>query len=748
MTLRIALAGNPNSGKTTLFNSLTGSAQYVGNWPGVTVERKEGPLKGKKHVLIQDLPGIYSLSPYTQEEIVARNYLVHDRPDVIINIVDGTNLERNLYLTTQLLELGLPVLVAINMMDLVRKRGDKISAQKLAQGLGCPVYEISALKDEGSFELADHAIDLALTGKLPNNPQIYQGEIEDVFKELKDLLKPHLEKEILPWGATKLFEFDEVFLEDTPLPEELLIEAQEIVEELETSQDDDAQSLITSARYSFITELTSRSVERSGSQHALSLSDKIDSVLTHPIYALPIFALVMFLVYFVSVTSVGALVTDFTNETLFGEWIVPWTENTLKSLAVAPWLISLISHGIIGGAGSVLGFVPQMFILFLMLSFLEDCGYMARIAFILDRIFRRFGLSGKSFIPMLIGSGCSVPGIMASRTIEQESDRRLTIMTTSFIPCGAKMPIIALISGALFGGAWWVAPLAYFIGVGAVMISGILLKKFNAFRGDPSPFVLELPSYHMPTAKNIWNSTWDRGFSFVKRASTVILLTSVVLWFFQGFGRVDGVIGMVEDNRQSLLAALGRVIAPAFSPLGFGNWQATVGTFTGLLAKENVVGTLGVLYGFGEVTETGAEYWSRFAGDFTTLSAFSFLTFNLLCAPCFAAIGTIRKEMNSGGWTFFAILYMTAFAYLVSLSIFQLGSWAQGGTFTFWTGAAVAAVVLLVYLLIRKPSPETTPMKERNRRYARKHIAQPSDCADCPRGPRARRRHRQKNLQR
>lgn len=713
MSIRIALAGNPNSGKTTLFNALTGSAQFVGNWPGVTVERKEGPLKGRPDVLVQDLPGIYSLSPYTQEEIVARNYLVNDRPDVIINILDGTNLERNLYLTTQLLELGLPVLVAINMMDLVRKRGDAISVEKLSAGLGCPVYEISALKGEGSFALAESAIELARSKSLPKPPEIFEEPLAASLRSLSSLLEPYFPPSLLRWSSAKLFESDEILLKDHHFSQEVLLAAEEIIASAEEALDDDAQSLITSARYSYITSLVDASVRRTIPVHGMTLSDRIDAVLTHPVLALPIFALVMFLVYFVSVTSVGALLTDFTNDTLFGEWIVPGVEGLLSAWDVAPWLVSLISQGIIGGAGSVLGFVPQMFVLFFTLSLLEDCGYMARIAFILDRVFRKFGLSGKSFIPMLIGSGCSVPGIMASRTIEQESDRRMTIMTTSFIPCGAKMPLIALIAGALFGGAWWVAPLAYFVGVGAVIVSGILLKKFRLFRGKPSPFVLELPPYHMPTAKNIWAATWERGFSFVKRAGTVILLTSVILWFLQGFGFIGGALSMVEDNNHSLLASIGRLTAPFFAPLGFGNWQSAVATFTGLLAKENVVGTLGVLYGFGEVSETGSEYWGRFAGEFSALSAFSFLVFNLLCAPCFAAMGTIRKEMNSGGWTFFALLYMTGFAYLISLSIYQLGSLLSGGPFTFWSGAAMAGVLLLFYLLLRRPSPDTSLKKER-----------------------------------
>ncbi|HHX03452.1 MAG TPA: ferrous iron transport protein B [Tissierellia bacterium] len=714
MKIHIALAGNPNSGKTTLFNSLTGSAQYVGNWPGVTVEKKEGMLKGHRDVIIQDLPGIYSLSPYTQEEIVARNYLVDDRPDAIINIVDGTNLERNLYLTTQLLELGIPMLIAINMMDLVRKRGDVIDIQKLSESLGCPVFELSALKSEGSFFIAEKAILLARSKAVPTPAPLLSGPLEESIDKIKNIITDCTEERLLPWTAIKLFEGDEVLLTCSSFADEVLDEAERIAEKTEKLLDDDAQSLITAARYTYITELVNHAVDRALPLHAMTFSDRIDSIVTHRIFALPIFAVVMFLVYFVSVTTVGHFVTEFTNETLFGEWIVPSVKNSLAAYDVAPWLISLISQGIIGGVGSVLGFVPQMFVLFLMLSLLEEGGYMARIAFILDRIFRRFGLSGKSFIPMLIGSGCSVPGIMASRTIEQESDRRMTIMTTSFIPCGAKMPIIALIAGALFGGAWWVAPLAYFVGVTAVIISGIILKKFRAFGGIPSPFVLELPPYHWPSPKNIWLATWERGFSFVKRAGTVILLTSIILWFLQAFGFEDGAIHLVDHNADSLLASIGRVAAPFFAPLGFGTWQATVGTFSGLIAKENVVGTLGVLYNFSEVTEGGTQHWNQFANEFSALSALSFLIFNLLCAPCFAAMGTIRKEMNSGRWTFFALLYMTAFAYVVSLNIYQIGSLIKGEGFNVWTFVAFFTLAVLLYLLIRKPPADLQKVRKRS----------------------------------
>lgn len=701
MAIKIALAGNPNSGKTTMFNDLTGSAQYVGNWPGVTVEKKEGKLKGHKDVTIQDLPGIYSLSPYTLEEVVARGYLVNEKPDAIINIVDGTNIERNLYLSTQLKELGIPVVMAVNMIDVVRKNGDEINLAKLSNALGCEVVETSALKGIGSTEVAQKAIALAKNKIITEMPHVFQGSVEHAIAHIEESIEGLVDAGSLRWFAIKLFERDEKVISQLKLGELLVEHLEEHIAACEKELDDDAESIITNQRYAYISKVVGVCVKkkhRSGG----TASDQIDRIVTNRIFALPIFAAVMFLVYYLSVTSVGAFVTDFTNDVLFGEWIAPAVTGWMESVAVAPWLIGLVVDGIIGGVGAVLGFVPQMLILFLMLSCLEDCGYMARVAFIMDRIFRKFGLSGKSFIPMLIGSGCSVPGIMASRTIEQDRDRKMTIMTTSFIPCGAKMPIIALIAGALFGGAWWMAPVAYFVGVAAVIISGVMLKKLKAFAGNPAPFVMELPAYHSPTAGNVLRSTWERGWSFIKRAGTVILLSAVVLWLLQAFGTVDGVFGLVEDNNTSLLASIGRFIAPLFVPLGFGTWQASVGTFTGLIAKENVVGTFGVLYGFAEVAEDGMEYWAMMAADFTALSAFSFMIFNLLCAPCFAAMGAIKREMNSTKWTWFAIGYLCVFAYTISLIVYQLGLLFTGGGFTVLTAIAFVLLAGLIYLLVRK----------------------------------------------
>lgn len=707
MKLKIALAGNPNCGKTTMFNDLTGSSQYVGNWPGVTVEKKEGKLKGHQDVLIQDLPGIYSLSPYTLEEVVARGYLVNEKPDAIINIIDGTNIERNLYLTTQLLELGIPMVIAINMIDVVRKRGDKINLSELSKGLGCAVVETSALKGIGSKEVAEIAIDLAQKQTMPLLPPFYEKDVEQIIQSIEQLLKEKGITKNLHWFAIKVFEKDEKVLDELNLQADVLEAIHQLIQPCEVEYDDECESIITSQRYAFITQLTSQSIKKKNTS-LLSTSDKIDQFVTNRWLALPFFALVMFLVYYISITTVGAFVTDWTNDVLFGEIILPNVGMFLETMNVAPWLVGLIATGIIGGVGAVLGFVPQMIILFFMLSILEDCGYMSRVAFIMDRIFRKFGLSGKSFIPMLIGSGCSVPGIMASRTIERERDRKMTIMTTSFIPCGAKMPIIALIAGALFGGAWWVAPLAYFIGVGAIIISGIMLKKMKVFAGDPSPFVMELPSYHIPTAKNVMNTTWERGFSFIKRAGTVILLSSVVLWFLQAFAIENGALIMVEDNNVSLLATIGQWISPIFAPLGFGNWQAAVGTFTGLIAKENVVGTFGLLYGFGEISENGMEYWALFAKDFTALSAFSFMLFNLLCAPCFAAMGAIKREMNSSKWTLFAIAYLCVFAYSISFIVYQFGLIIQGADMTIFSVIAFVLFVTLIYLLFRKNPHEKT----------------------------------------
>ncbi len=701
MEIKIALAGNPNCGKTTLFNALTGSSQYVGNWPGVTVEKKEGKLGGRRDVTIQDLPGIYSLSPYTLEEVVARGYLVNEKPDAILNIVDGTNIERNLYLTTQLIELGIPVVVAVNMMDLVRKSGDSIELQKLAQALGCPVVQMSALKGEGGKEAADRAVELAnahCTGKLP---QVFTGSVEQAIAHIEEAIAGLVEQRYLRWYAIKLFERDSRVLEELGLTAELRGHLEEYIAGCEEELDDDAESIITGQRYAYIQGVVEKAVKRRRARHQLTPSDKIDRIVTNRVLALPIFALVMFLVYFVAMGTVGTWATDWTNGTIetlwgsLGEW--------MESVGCAPWLTGLVAEGIVGGVGAVLGFVPQMLVLFLMLSVLEDVGYMARVAFLMDRIFRKFGLSGKSFIPMLIGSGCGVPGVMASRTIENERDRRMTIMTTCFVPCGAKMPIIGLFAGALFGGSGWVAVSAYFIGIGAVIVSGILLKKTKPFSGEPAPFVMELPAYHVPAVGNVLRATWERGWSFIKRAGTVILASSVILWFLQGFGFTDGAFGMVEDNNSSLLAVLGGAVSFLFAPLGFGDWQATVATVTGLIAKENVVSTFGVLLGFAEVAEDGAEIWGNIALAFTPLSAYSFMIFNLLCAPCFAAMGAIKREMNNGRWTAAAIGYMCGFAYGAALIVYQLGGLITGEV-PFGVGTVAALLVLagFLYLLVRK----------------------------------------------
>ena len=702
MGLKIALAGNPNSGKTTMFNELTGSAQYVGNWPGVTVEKKEGKLKGSDEAIIQDLPGIYSLSPYTLEEVVARTYLVTERPDAIINIVDGSNIERNLYLTTQLLELGIPTVIALNMIDIVRKNGDQIDLGKLGAALGCEVVETSALKGIGAKEAAAKAISAARSNTLSERPHVFSGSVEHALAHIEESIEAQVEPQLLRWYAVKLFERDEKVLESLKLDAQTREHIERHIADCERELDDDAESIITNQRYAYISRIVDTSVKKKHIGVKLTGSDRIDRVVTNRWLALPIFALVMFAVYYIAVTTIGTIVTDFTNDTLFGGWITGGLTALFEQGNVVPWLSGLVIDGIVGGVGAVIGFVPQMLVLFFLLALLEDVGYMARVAFIMDRIFRKFGLSGKSFIPMLIGSGCSIPGIMASRTIENQRDRRMTVMTTAFIPCGAKMPIIALFAGAIFGGAWWVAPVAYFIGVAAVIVSGIMLKKTKAFAGDPAPFVMELPSYHAPSMRNVLRSTWDRGWSFIKRAGSVILISAVVLWFLQSFGVTDGVFGMVEDNNHSVLAIIGNVIAPVFSPLGFGGWKQTVATITGLIAKENVVNTFGVLYGFAEVAEDGLEIWSNLALDFTALSAFSFMLFNLLCAPCFAAMGAIKTEMNSAKWTWGAIGYMTVFAYAISLIVFQLGSWISTGIFTVVTGVAILILAFLLYLLFRK----------------------------------------------
>ena len=702
MGVRIALAGNPNSGKTTLFNALTGSNQFVGNWPGVTVEKKEGKLRDNKDVTVMDLPGIYSLSPYTLEEVVARNYLITERPDVILNIVDGTNLERNLYLTTQLMELGIPVVMAINMMDVVKKSGDQINTKELSEKLGCEIVSISALKGEGVKEAAAKAVKLA-EKKASAPVHEFAAEVESVLDEIETVLT-NVPEEQKRFYAIKLFERDDKIQEQLKQAPDV----ENIVAAAEKAFDDDAESIITNERYAYISSVIGDCLKKANKEK-LTTSDKIDRVVTNRWLALPIFAVVMWIVYYVSVTTVGTFVTDWTNDVLFGEIIPPAIESFLVSINCADWLQGLILDGIVAGVGAVLGFVPQMLVLFIFLAFLESCGYMARIAFIMDRIFRKFGLSGKSFIPMLIGTGCGVPGIMASRTIENERDRRMTIMTTTFIPCGAKLPIIALIAGALFDGASWVAPSAYFVGIAAIICSGIILKKTKMFAGDPAPFVMELPAYHLPTVGNVLRSMWERGWSFIKKAGTIILLSTIFVWFTSNFGIVDGHFGMVDDLSQGFLANIGKLFAWIFIPLGWGDWKAAVAAITGLVAKENVVGTFGILYGFAEVAEDGSEIWGTLAASMTTIAAYSFLVFNLLCAPCFAAIGAIKREMNSAKWTWFAIGYQCVFAYAVSLCIYQFGSLFTGGGVGIGTIAAVLVVIGFLYLLFR-PYKESTSL--------------------------------------
>ena len=714
MAIKIALAGNPNSGKTTLFNSLTGSNQFVGNWPGVTVEKKEGKLKGHKDVVIMDLPGIYSLSPYTLEEVVARNYLIGERPDAILNIVDGTNLERNLYLSTQLLELGIPVVMAINMMDIVNKNGDKIDIVALSKDLGCPVVEISALKGTGVMEAAKKAVELA--GRKNQIPVHKFGkDVEAALDEIENYLGGEISEEQKRFYAIKLFERDDkISARMTSVPN-----VESIIKRTEDALDDDAESIITNERYDYIASIIKDSyVKKAKGQ--LTTSDRIDRIVTNRFAALPIFAVIMYIVYYVSVTTVGTWVTDWTNDGLFGEaWSFFGTEvpgiptlvgNFLESVNCAQWLSGLILDGIVAGVGAVLGFVPQMLVLFIFLAFLESCGYMARVAFIMDRIFRKFGLSGKSFIPMLIGTGCGVPGVMASRTIENDRDRKMTIMTTTFIPCGAKLPIIALIAGALFGGASWVAPSAYFVGIAAIICSGIILKKTKMFAGDPAPFVMELPAYHMPTVGNVLRSMWERGWSFIKKAGTVILLSTIVIWFASTYGFTDAGFGAVEDMSDSILAAIGRGVQWLFIPLGWGHWQAAVAAITGLVAKENVVGTFGILYGFAEVAEDGVEIWDHLAADFTVVSAYSFLVFNLLCAPCFAAMGAIKREMNNAKWFWFAIGYQCGLAYVVALCINQIGNLVVYGQFGIGTIVAAALIIGFIYLLVR-PYKESSSLR-------------------------------------
>ena len=711
MSIKIALAGNPNCGKTTLFNDLTGSNQYVGNWPGVTVEKKEGRLKGQKDVVIQDLPGIYSLSPYTLEEVVARGYLVNEKPDAILNIIDGTNIERNLYLTTQLIELGIPVVMAVNMIDLVRKNGDKIDLKKLSAELGCQAVEISALKGEGSMKAAEMAVAAAKSGKAGELPHVFTGSVEHAIAHIEESIQGKVDDRFLRWYAVKLFERDDKVQQELKLDKALVDHIDQHIADCEKEMDDDAESIITNQRYAYINTVVEKAVRKKARVEHLTVSDKIDQVVTNRIFALPIFALIMFLMYALSMgtsiadggISIGSFATDWTNDVLFGEIVPNALGGFLESVGVAGWLYGLIMDGIVAGVGAVLGFVPQMLVLFFLLSILEDIGYMARVAFIMDRIFRKFGLSGKSFIPMLVGTGCGVPGVMASRTIENERDRRMTIMTTCFIPCGAKMPIIGLFAGALFGGSSLVAVSAYFIGFAAIIISGIILKKTKLFAGDPAPFVMELPAYHVPAWGNVLRATWERGWSFIKRAGTVILASTIVLWFLQGFGFEDGAFGMVEDQDNSILAAVASAIAWIFAPQGFGNWRATVASISGLIAKENVVGTLGVLYHFGgELSENGDEIWGEIANDYTAISAYSFMIFNLLCAPCFAAMGAIKREMNNGKWTAIAIGYMCLLAYCASLVVYQIGGLITGEVgFNIFTIVAVAIIVFTIYMLVR-----------------------------------------------
>ena len=705
--IRIALAGNPNCGKTTLFNALTGSNQYVGNWPGVTVEKKEGRLRKHDNVIIQDLPGIYSLSPYTLEEVVSRTYLVTERPDVILNIIDGTNLERNLYLTTQLTELGIPVVVAINMMDVVKKNGDKINLNELSRELGCKVVEISALKGTGIDAAAQAAIDAAKDTKtVPMHT--FSGPVEHAIAHIEEAVVHNMPEEQQRWYAIKVFERDEKVLEQLKVPADVMSHVEADIKAAEQELDDDAEAIITNERYVYIASILKGCYKKKNAGK-MSTSDKIDRIVTNRILALPIFVVIMTLVYYISVSTIGGIVTDFTNDTLFGEWIQPAVATFLENIGAAEWVVSLVVDGIIGGLAAPIGFAPQMAIVFFFLSLLEDCGYMARVAFIMDRIFRKFGLSGKSFIPFMISSGCGVPGIMATRTIENEKDRRMTMITTTFMPCGAKLPVIALIAGFLMGGSWWFAPVMYFLGIAIIIISCIILKKTKMFSGDPAPFVMELPAYHWPTLKNVLRSMWERGWSFIKKAGTIILLSTIVVWFTSYFGFVDGHFGMLAEDQldQSLLAKVGSAIAWIFVPLGWGNWQATVASITGLVAKENIVGTMGILYG------AEGNVYATLAKAFTGITAYSFLVFNLLCAPCFAAIGAIKREMNSAKWTWFAIGYQCGFAYVISLMINQFGNLFTGNIH----GAvdivslvfAFIFLALIIFMLVR-PYKEATKL--------------------------------------
>lgn len=700
MGMKIALAGNPNCGKTTLFNALTGASQHVGNWPGVTVEKKEGKLRGHGDVIIQDLPGVYSLSPYTLEEVVTRDYLVTEQPDAILNIIDASNLERNLYLTTQLMELGLPVVIALNMMDVVRRQGGSIQSSALSQALGVPVIEISALKGENCVEAALEAV-RAAKSRQAAKPVTFGKDIEHALEQIGMQVSGHCQPSHNRWYAVKLFERDA--RTELPLGQMAKDTIEVYIKTVEDAQDDDAESIITNARYECAAKLA-HAAGREGKVHKLTGSDKIDQIVTNRWLGFPIFVGIMFLVYYLSISTVGTMMTDWVNDVLFGEIIPPAVEGWLAAAATPEWLNGLVLDGIVAGVGSVLGFLPQMMVLFLCLAFLEDCGYMARIAFLMDRIFRRFGLSGKSFIPMLIGTGCGVPGIMASRTIENQRDRRMTVITTTFIPCSAKLPVIALIAGALFGGAWWVGPSAYFVGVAAIICSGIILKKTRLFVGDPAPFVMELPAYHWPSLKGVLRHMWERAVAFIKKAGTVIFLAVTLIWFLQTFNfRLE----MVEQN-ESILASIGNVLAPIFAPLGWGDWRAAVAAISGLIAKENVVGTLGVLFGFAEVAEDGVEIWGTMQQVFTPVAAYSFLVFNLLCAPCFAAIGAVRRELG-GKWTLIAVGYQCLLAYMVSLCIYQFGALLTGAaSFGVGTVAAIIILVVFLYLLFRpQPKPES-----------------------------------------
>ena len=720
MAVKIALAGNPNCGKTTLFNALTGSNQFVGNWPGVTVEKKEGKLKGHKDVVIMDLPGIYSLSPYTLEEVVARYYFISYRPDAILNIVDGTNIERNLYLSTQLMELGIPVIMAINMMDLVEKNGDKIHIDKLSKKLGCEVVEISALKGTGIQKAAEKAVALAQQKKNMVPVHEFSKDAEDVITEVENKLSGIGSDDQKRFFAIKLLEKDDKIKEQMKSVPDVSYE----IKEMEDKFDDDTESIITNERYVYISSIIGECVSKS-SKEKLTTSDKIDRIVTNRWLAIPIFAVVMFLVYYVSVTTIGSILTDWTNDTLFGEWIIPGAQSLFENIGCADWLTGLIVDGVISGVGAVLGFVPQMLVLFLFLAFLESCGYMARVAFIMDRVFRKFGLSGKSFIPMLIGSGCGVPGVMASRTIESDRDRKMTIMTTTFIPCGAKLPIIALIAGAFFDNAGWVAWSAYFVGVAAIVCSGIILKKTKMFAGDPAPFVMELPAYHWPTVGNVLRSMWERGWSFIKKAGTIITLSTIILWFLMNFGWTDAGFGMLSFDglegaaleaaqAECILAKIGSAIGWIFTPLGWtqsGNgWKMAVAAISGLIAKENVVATFGMLFGFAEVAEDGTEFWGNLAAVMTPVAAYGYLVFNLLCAPCFAAMGAIKREMNNTKWFWFAIGYQCGLAYVVSLCIYQIGTLITTGTFGIGTVVAFVLVIGLLYLLFR-PYKESNTLK-------------------------------------